>query len=772
MTVAVEVGRSTFAVSLLAAISVIALVVVWKSTLRRGVGSLAVGVSCILVSAGLTWIAVRLSCGRDVPSFVTRLTVLAWRALGFDATHSDDCAVIRVGKELVRCRPSMFDSGLVELLPALASYLMLSRWIDRGLAPLGRFVFGASLLLLLAIARYVMIVTLVATWQGFVASGSGAAYSLAFGCGAMASLVLLAPAFALLTTHVPSSSAHSAVTPRLAAAATVFMVSVGLLVATIRLPYVREPRLGRVLVDDSHVGDWEVAGAQYTTEWRGDMSVYACSAAFEQIGAKFHVSFNRRLELSPDVLSDVDVLVLKVPDRAFSESEVSCIDQFVRDGGGLVAIGDHTDLFGCNTALNQVTCSMGIEFQQTSVASRHGGQPGSDGTWGQGWMERAASGLQWLTGCSLKLTGTARPALVCADGFSDHVVFSNYSFFGNMTCEPDEMPGPTVQAATAYYGHGVVVALTDGTIFTNFAAFLPGNYEVLERAIEFANVAGVDSDWYSSEWSRLLAAVLCLWIGAAVWRQCQSSMFASIALVAGSTALVVAGWMAADWRSDCVISRAQSVRRCPTIAFLGVHADYHLAPTIGADRGDLNESYDTLFIECGRFGCRPAFERSYDAALRSDMIIIPNVAATFDAGELTALAAHVKNGGWLWVTAGAARQSSDGIDVVLDGLGISRETIATGVRGFAGDSTHYRVESDVSFTVSKRPPSRLAEIEYGKGKVLVCWGGDSLSRGAIGHAFDKPNARSTVGYEIIDGVLGRFASRWYATAGSRFRSGL
>ena len=119
---------------------------------------------------------------------------------------------------------------------------------------------------------------------------------------------------------------------------------------------------GRVLIDEWH-SDWEDTVRPLDTEWFGLLSTYNYYSWAEWINATYRVERNLDQVLSEAVLAEVDVLILKCPTSSYSVGEIGAITQFVERGGGLWLIGDHTDVFGMNTFLNQLAGVFGIRFR-------------------------------------------------------------------------------------------------------------------------------------------------------------------------------------------------------------------------------------------------------------------------------------------------------------------------------------------------------------------------------------------------------------------------
>src|SRR5260370_37124857 len=57
-----------------------------------------------------------------------------------------------------------------------------------------------------------------------------------------------------------------------------------------------------------------------------------------------------------------DVLIVKVPTKAYEPEEIGHIMRFVERGGSALFIGEHTDVFGTGTHLNAITRNFGFTY--------------------------------------------------------------------------------------------------------------------------------------------------------------------------------------------------------------------------------------------------------------------------------------------------------------------------------------------------------------------------------------------------------------------------
>jgi hypothetical protein len=80
-------------------------------------------------------------------------------------------------------------------------------------------------------------------------------------------------------------------------------------------------------------------------------------------------------ELTMEILENYDVLVLSVPESSFSNREVWQIHEYVRQGGGLVVLGD----CGARFPNPELLGAYGMKFENSCLFESAGGGAGLDG---------------------------------------------------------------------------------------------------------------------------------------------------------------------------------------------------------------------------------------------------------------------------------------------------------------------------------------------------------------------------------------------------------
>jgi hypothetical protein len=140
-----------------------------------------------------------------------------------------------------------------------------------------------------------------------------------------------------------------------------------------------QPKVARILFDESHSEAWTIRRdlAERMQPAHPEDSSYAVAA--QRLAARdFDVLPNEDRPLTRETLAGADVLVIAHPSdpkwevtvnsRAprLSENELDAIEEFVRGGGGLIALGEtEQEKYGNN--LNDLLCRFGIEVSNATV---------------------------------------------------------------------------------------------------------------------------------------------------------------------------------------------------------------------------------------------------------------------------------------------------------------------------------------------------------------------------------------------------------------------
>lgn len=258
----------------------------------------------------------------------------------------------------------------------------------------------------------------------------------------------------------------------------------------------------------------------------------------ESLGAESRIS----RDLCEADLAEADVLVLIFPHEPWAEGQLDRIGDFVRRGGSLLLLGEHTtgDADG-NSRFNDVLTptSMRIRFDSATFAVG-------------GWLhsyeaiahpttmgiadDRNEFGV--VIGASVRARWPARPLLVGRWGWNDAGdEASARALMGNGRYDPGEKLGDLILAAEQPMGKGRVIAFGDTSSFSN--AINVSSHAFTSRLLAYlAGAADAHPMWrqlLAALIALLLAVLLCLRPGIAKTTLVTVGLAASLVVCAQAT---------------------------------------------------------------------------------------------------------------------------------------------------------------------------------------------------------------------------------------------
>jgi hypothetical protein len=267
-----------------------------------------------------------------------------------------------------------------------------------------------------------------------------------------------------------------------------FVLGVLFLVASFGFHDPGKLKKGRILIDEKH-SDWEKTTRPYDTEWYGVDSGYNYASIADYLTYFYKVEriFD---EITPELLSNHDILILKIPSHAFSQREIEAILEFVKEGGGLYLIGDHTNVFGSGHYLNQIARHFGFVFRYDCLFD-------FENTFNEVYtpspilphpIVNRMPPFLFAVSCSIEPLSLRNERVILANGLKaldiDYAIENFYPRARNIT----EMTfGSYIQMIGVKYGKGRVSGFTDSTVFSNFSAFIPGKPELFLGTMDWLN---------------------------------------------------------------------------------------------------------------------------------------------------------------------------------------------------------------------------------------------------------------------------------------------
>ncbi|MDZ7289804.1 MAG: GldG family protein [candidate division KSB1 bacterium] len=563
--------------------------------------------------------------------WATPMVTLIMKAVGVEATTSAGALFLREGDKV---------------------FSFLTTWDSLGLYPILNIWIGGLLTLWLFRQRWQQAVYLSAILLGYMFLRYAAAIFFFLNLQDAAvfwkhefTFLTLLPLAVILPKWIPlqiSSSRADWVTNRRLLPA--FFATALLVFSLVGIWGFHDPgikKAGRVLIDEKH-SNWEWTTEEFDTKWYGQKSTYNYFSLFEYLRYFYDVE-QSHAKLADTLLNKCDVLILKTPTEPFAKSEIDAIVNFVRQGGGLFLIGDHTNVFGITTNLNPLAQRFGLKFRydfqsdissELSVYRRPVILPHP--------VVQYMPAFMFASGCMLEAPLTAENVII---GYAQRSLYLDYAeknFFPRDKVNEETMEfGLFLQAAGARFGRGRVLGFTDSTVWSNFYMHIPGKPELLLGCIEWLNR---QNSWWGILRKLFLALAIfslvgVFWAGTKISRAefLWMAIF-SIALAVPISATIFA------FASRAAYPTPQPKRDFIQVNFEMEHSRYEL-PILHMTQNQ-EHSFHTFYMWPQRLGMVPAVKTKFKEALADgDAVVIINPHEPFSDNELWRFRNYLEAGG-------------------------------------------------------------------------------------------------------------------------------
>ncbi len=505
---------------------------------------------------------------------------------------------------------------------------------------------------------------------------------------------------------------------------------------------------GRILIDELH-SDWEDSSRTLDKEWYGMLSTYNYYCWAEWLDKYYDVDRNINDTLSSGLLSNYDILILKCPTNSYSDEETSAIINFVENGGGLYMIGDHTNVFGMNYYLNQVSESFDITFNTdatyelgTGALSTYKPDVMFPHTVVQNMEE-----FNFLTSCTLNAPITSENVIIGNRLMGEPGTYSTENFFRESIKSPDLEHGLILQVAALKYGKGRVLAFTDSTCFSNFCMFMDGYKSFNLGTIEYLNRINT----YSYLNTLFIGiSVVSLALTVYLLRKENKTMIIFLFLLIGLLAFSMASPIFSNINEmNYPLPSAHS--DYTKVCFDQEHSDVVISHSPSLSMYGSHESFDTFFVWTQRVGCVPSLEKTLDDAIdNGDIVVIINPVESFDDEEIAAVNDYVNSGGMILLMDSALNADSSANQLLKDfDITLSYETSDYSLHRLndtisnltiGNVSTPYLniIGGEDVFIIEDNRTS-MAVTEMGEGKIVVVVDSYTFSNNVLGGTFTEPD---------------------------------
>jgi len=511
---------------------------------------------------------------------------------------------------------------------------------------------------------------------------------------------------------------------------------------------------GRILIDEYH-SDWEDTTKPLDKEWYGMLSTYNYYSWAEWLNYYYHVERNNK-SLTSAILENYDILILKCPTNSYTNEEVYVIVQFVERGGGLYLIGDHTDVFGMNTFLNQVSSNFGICFKTDATYELGTGMMSvykPDTLFSHPIVQNLKE-FNFMTSCTLQAPLNSENVIIGNRLISEPGTYSTENFFRESVASPESEYGLLLQVAAVKYGKGRVLAFSDSTVFSSFSMFSDGYKNFNFGAVEYLNRI----NQYSFFNTILIGvSIISFLITLYLLRNERKIMILLLFLFAGllsiSTVIPIFSYYnQINYRAP--VAHSDFIQVC----FDQEYSDFNISlqPSIGFFNEKNN--YGTFFVWTQRVGCIPSIEETLENSIKiGDIIVFINTIKPFNSGEIKKITNYVENGGRILVMDSVTNGRSTTNELIGNfGMWINHNTVDNRVYLTYNDSRlnstignltspYLSITGGEKILINENNETYASVVEFynestGKiGKIVVLVDSYSFSDSIMGGTFNEPD---------------------------------
>jgi hypothetical protein len=161
---------------------------------------------------------------------------------------------------------------------------------------------------------------------------------------------------------------------------------------------------------------------------------------------------------------------LITPTQPLDTQSVNKLWNWVKNGGRLIIVTDHTDIFGHARVVNAFLLNRKIQTSLTAFFPLDTSMK-AEANWGES---------AWLKTTNVQ-SGLFMWPQFSARWVNESADYSNRNFFGPLSLTADDRLGRRVISGTTSFGKGRVVLFGDSTSFANFALYQPHIIPLIER---------------------------------------------------------------------------------------------------------------------------------------------------------------------------------------------------------------------------------------------------------------------------------------------------
>jgi len=515
-------------------------------------------------------------------------------------------------------------------------------------------------------------------------------------------------------------------------------------------------KTGRVMVVERH-STWEPTDRPYDKNHFGHDPSYSYTRLYDYCAQFYEMSRLAQSDrISDQSLARCDVLVIKIPTERYTPDEIRAVVRFVRSGGGVLFVGDHTNVFYSTTYLNELTRPFGFVFRHDVLF-----RIGSPYVELHEWPAVPHPIVQHLPpthfagSCSIDPGRSWGRAAVTGTGLwsAPPDYHAENTFFPQAEYRPVMRYGAFVQLWATGHGKGRVLAFGDSTVFSNFSIFEPGKAEFFVGMLEWLNRRSALDD------ARLRVPLAVLGLVAAVTLLAAGLLMARAAGVAwpGLVGAGVLGWTLASM-AVVEVHRASMPRPKPVRPMVRVMVDRTVSEvplSLGGFTEPDGRSYALFEQWIWRLGYSSQRASGQEAFAGDALVVIcPTRSVTREFRE--GLVEYVAAGGNVLIVDSPDVAGSTANSLLWPfKMGVNHAVSPKGELRLADDWPGLEIQASCEILggepfmwVGDTPVA--ARADYGKGSVMVIGFGSLLNDNGMGMSWMRdPDAELLTRFDVL-----------------------
>ncbi len=519
-------------------------------------------------------------------------------------------------------------------------------------------------------------------------------------------------------------------------------------------------KTGRIILDESR-SQWEKSTRKMDTEWYGNESGYNFYWIAEYINHYFPLKRNTA-PITPELLSQCDVLIIKTPTGEFSPEEIRHIKDFVLNGGGLFLIGEHTNVFGTSTYLNPIAEEFGFsfrydvildinrKFEQLYVPPKLMPHP----------VVQNMPYFAFKVSCSIQpLSSKCEGVMVSRALKAQDVYYPSGNFYPPVKDHTDLPFGAFLQMAGIKAGKGRVLGFTDSTSYSNFEAFIEGKPELMLGALAWLNR---ENRWAFLNTVFFILFAVCLAAGARTLRDERHRIHDFLLLTVLGVFFVSVAVVLCQALSRTAYPPPRPATPYTRVVFEQAHGDYEL-PLKGFTKKH-DECYEVFYLWMLRTENYPVTGKTLaeDITGNPDILVIINPHKRFSGKEVTLVKDYIEKGGNVLLMDRKKNKDSTANELLVPlGMKIVRETDATipppygfSAYGKSDRNSSVAVEGGTALLYSPGGAPILSTARVGKGMIAALGFSQLFVNSNMGGSYRvSPDQRLRAIYDLEFGIV-------------------